>query len=44
MLECIECESDLSGVPIVDEETEKKQQDSSVEVANQRPQLIRLCE
>lgn len=44
MLECIECESDLSGVPIVDEETEKKQQDSSAEVVNQRPQLIRLCE
>lgn len=45
MLECIECESDLSGVPIVDAETEKKQQDNIIDVSSvQQPQLIRLCE
>lgn len=44
MLECIECESDLSGVPIVDEDTEKKQQNISDEVSSQQPKIIRLCE
>ena len=44
MLECMECENDLSGVPIVDENTEKIQQESEESIGKQQARLVRLCE
>lgn len=44
MLECVDCESDLSGVAIVDKETELKQKESVSGPVEQQKQLIRLCD
>ena len=45
MLECIDCESDLSGVRVVDELLEKKEQEISVcNNHKEEPKMIRLCD
>jgi len=44
MLECTNCENDLSSVPIVDEETEKMHQDNENECSSQPARMIRLCD
>lgn len=44
MLECINCENDLSSVLIMDEETEKMHQDSEIGSSNQSARMVRLCD
>mgnify|MGYP000003115900 FL=1 len=38
-IECVECEADLTSVPVVDEETEQKQAEPSVQ-----KRIVRICD
>jgi len=44
LLECTECESDLSGVSVTDKETQSRQQNNHKTTPVQSQTMIRLCE
>ncbi|MCD7892063.1 MAG: FHA domain-containing protein [Erysipelotrichaceae bacterium] len=44
MIECIYCETDLTGVKITDDETEKMMQDDKEESSNSKIKLVRVCD
>lgn len=44
LFECVNCEADLTGVKITDEETERMLKENSTDYPEEKQKLIRLCE
>lgn len=44
MLECIQCETDLSNIRVVDEETEAKKNESDQGANEKKAEMVRICD
>lgn len=45
MLECVECETDLSNISVVDSETEQKNREKETAGgAEPMPEMVRICD